>query len=647
MKVKFLTVIWGARYIDEFARFSLPSYLAPGNLPYVARETELEIVILTSRQGQSHFSTLPIMEKLNALCPVRFILIDDLITTGVYGVTLTLAYARGIMDSGPEQTSTYFLFMNSDFVLADGSLRAAMAKLREGYPCLMAPSLRASAESTLPSFSRALSADGHVLTMLPREMVQLTFDNLHPTVLAKTVTQHFVNCGTHNQIYWQVDETTLLGRYHLIFMLAIKPEVPMGRVNSYCDYGFVPELVPSGNLGFLNDSDDFFMMELQPYAQEQRLLRCGAKSPAEIATELSRWTTREHRRCAEIDMIFRGGVGGVGLEEARAAAARFISDLQPRMKLPAVSHVDHYYWVAGLQTWASLKFAGRTEVTLPPEVRDRPEPQRKQPSLIDPTGWYSAFIGAVRRYIGMIPDVPVWHHLWLDSRLILDWINEVRSAAPSRVLLICGGDSPLSEYLPNQLPVDIRGMGEEQGTPQLAAKEYDRVLIHIDRARVRELRRWLAVADRYVGANGAIAIFIEHKNSELDYSNFSSELSHYAGEILPLNWLGYRLDGRFAGGRLKRRLRQAERSLYRFLWPASLGRLPFMLLGSAGWFVIAILTALNNLYGRKLSSRCPDYCSSALLSLSRRNEALSDHGDSASPSYRTSVGHALPEGIES
>ena len=44
LKVKFLTVIWGVRYIGEFARVSLPSYLAAGNLPYVAVETDLEIL---------------------------------------------------------------------------------------------------------------------------------------------------------------------------------------------------------------------------------------------------------------------------------------------------------------------------------------------------------------------------------------------------------------------------------------------------------------------------------------------------------------------------------------------------------------------------------------------------------------------------
>jgi hypothetical protein len=645
MKVKFLTVIWGARYIDEFARISLPSYLAPGNLPYVASATELEIVILTSTEGRAHFGGLPIMAKLEALCPVRFVLIDDLITSGVYGVTLTLAYARGILATGAEQTSTHFLFMNSDFVLADGALRATISKLREGYPCVMAPSLRASAESTLPTLTRALSADDYVLSMPPRDMVQLAFDNLHPTVIAKTVTQEFVSCETHNQIYWQVDGTTLLARYHLIFMLAIKPEVPIGPVNSYCDYGFVPELVPSGKLGFMNDSDEFFMLELQPSTQELQLLHSGTKSPSKIAAELSRWTTREHRRCAEVDLVFHTGSCGTSLEEARAAAARFTADLHSRMKLPAINHVDHYYWVNGVQAWISLKFTAQADVILPSEL-----PLHKPAGRAWSVGdfwwyrdfrWYSDFLGTLRRYIGKVPDVPVWHTLWLDSRLLLGWIDRVKSESASRVLLICADNSPLPKSLPEHLPVDVVIVADDEDPPGFASESYNWILVHIERGHILHLRSRIALAERYVGVGGTISIFVENK-SELDHSNFSSELSHHAGHILPSSWMGYRVEVQFVGGRLKRRLRLAERSLYRFLLPASLSRLPHMLWGAGGWVLVAGLTALNNLCTRRASSCCPDYCTSALLSLSRRNSVPSDEIGSASHGYQSELKQVLP-----
>ena len=225
LKVKFLTTVWGPRYIEEFARVSLPSYLAAGNLPYIAAETDLEIVIMTSRDSVQQFYEISIFNRLRELCPVRYIFIDDLITTGSYGVTLTLAYARGILDSGEEQTNTNFVFMNSDFVLADGSLRTLVCKLKNGERCVMAPSLRAVSEATLPELLKAVDQISATLSKPPRELVRLAFHNLHPTVIGKTVTQNLFTCETHNQIYWQVNESTLLARYHLLFMLAIRPEV--------------------------------------------------------------------------------------------------------------------------------------------------------------------------------------------------------------------------------------------------------------------------------------------------------------------------------------------------------------------------------------------------------------------------------------
>ena len=86
-KVKFLTVIWGDRYIEEFARVALPSYLAACNLPALATETDLEALVSTSRDSCQKFEEEPVFAKLRRLCPVRYIFIDDLVTTGNYGVT--------------------------------------------------------------------------------------------------------------------------------------------------------------------------------------------------------------------------------------------------------------------------------------------------------------------------------------------------------------------------------------------------------------------------------------------------------------------------------------------------------------------------------------------------------------------------------
>ena len=655
LKVRFLTVIWGTRYIEEFAKVSLPSYLAAGNLPFMAAETDLEIVVMTSRESREKFEEQDYLDKLKALCRVSYILIDDLITNGNYGVTLTLAYARGIRDAGAEQTNTHFVFMNSDFVLADGSLKTLVAKLREGHHAIMAPSLRACSEAVVPILIEAVDQADGTLTMSPRPMVQLTLDNLHPTVIAKTITQDFVTCATHNQIYWQADESTLLGRYHLIFMLAIKPEVPMGLVNSYCDYGFIPELVPSGDFSIIDDSDGFFMLELQPAQQEMGYLTGGSTPPEKIAAELSSWTTREHRRFAEVDVVFRTGDLPAGLARVRTEADRFVSNLHRHMT-PIRGHADHFYWVSGVQAWSSIKFPTGAPV-LPPEIVGERigrisdagvEPNEiardsAKDGVAEPVKWllrsYIDFLGSVRRRVGMIPDIPVWHFLWLDSRLILNWVNSVAAHPGQMNVLVCDDASPLLLSLRKHVPIELyvglqdivsgpekhlpgddvsHGDGRADGV--LVEQKVDNVFVHINRKEVLNLKTILEWARNRIKPDGSIAVYVGGRNSE-EEGSFSLDLAQ-AIQDLPASWFHFTLKANFAGGKFRHRLRLKEKFLFRFLWPSSVKRLPYSICAAALWFVIATLTLLTNFRLRNRLSEHPDYWSSALLCLKRSPERI-------------------------
>src|SRR4051812_1265386 len=179
-KVKFLTAVWGDVYIERFATLALPSFLAPGNLPALASSCDLETIILTTRADFQLFETHPSFHALRLVCPVRFIDIDDLIAPGVYGVTLTLAYARAILECGEEMVKTHFVFMNADFVLADGSLRSLVTHIVARRSIVLGPSFRATAEALEPCLRRAIRPDSPALSMLPRTLVSLALVHPHP-----------------------------------------------------------------------------------------------------------------------------------------------------------------------------------------------------------------------------------------------------------------------------------------------------------------------------------------------------------------------------------------------------------------------------------------------------------------------------------
>jgi hypothetical protein len=353
-RVKFLTVIWGERYIERFCSLSLPSFLASGNLPSLAVGTELEVVIMTREADQRYFEESLAFHRLLQICCVRFVRIDDLITTAAYGVTLTLAYARPIIACGDDMLNIHFVFMNADFVLADGSLRSLSRHIHGGRSIVLGPSYRAIAEEVEPALETLVNQDSAVLEVPPRDMVRLSLPHPHRTTVAKTMNQQ-VFCSTHpNQLFWQVDQNTVLGRYFLIFMLCLKPERVIDKVNCFCDYSFIPEFCPSGDEVAMGDSDEFFMLEMQSRAQEQFMLRQGVLPYRKIASSLQDWTTAEHRRIASYDIVFHSDKLPEGLAKAKKDADLAVGSIRRFLGTPR-SHINHYYWVAGVEAWKNYR----------------------------------------------------------------------------------------------------------------------------------------------------------------------------------------------------------------------------------------------------------------------------------------------------
>jgi hypothetical protein len=453
-KVKFLTVVWGETYIARFATLSLPSFLAEGNLPALAEATDLEVVIMTRRDDIYYFENHVTFRKLQAICPVRFVEIDDLIATSVYGVTLTLAYARPIIACGREMLNNHFVFMNADFVLGDGSLRALCRHIIAGRSIVLAPSFRATAEAVEPILETAVDAASSALAVSPRLMAALSLEYPHPTTVAKTLSQDFCHSKQPNQFFWQVDEQTMLGRYYLIFMLCLKPERIISSINGYCDYSFIPEMCPSGDEVVMNDSDDFFMLELQERDQEMFLLELGGAPEEVIARSLQRWTTPEHRRAASYDIVLHAGEIPPEIETAKAQARLFIEKVDRNLGDP-VSHTRHKYWVSGVEAWRYHRTSHGLTAS-PPELATEAGRFRDWFSLSYLRSriqkaylfYYYASHLAIPEKIGKTP----FHPYWLDYQLIRETIASILSTPSAYMLVIrdqpglvdrlVGGNSP-------------------------------------------------------------------------------------------------------------------------------------------------------------------------------------------------------------
>lgn len=634
LKIKFISAIWGARYIHEFSSLSLPSYMADGNIPALAAGNDIEFIFLTSSESRPVFDDLEIFSELEKFGPVRFILIDDLITSGIYGVTLTLAYARAIRSTGSEQTETHFVFMNSDFVLADGSLAGLARAMREGHRCIVAPSLRARAEDMIPALKEAIDPSSGHLAMPPRAMVRLALGALHGTVVGKTVSQRFVTASTHNQLYWGVDPGTLLVRHFLIFMLMIKPERPLGPVNSYCDYGFIPEMVPSSTFHVMSDSDDFFMLELQAAKQELEFLSGGMKPPVEIAAELEGWTTREHRRFATVDCVFHAGNLPPNLDAERKKFAAFANQVQALLKAPPVDHVYHHYWYNGLQAWAARKFVGTPDqIVWPPEVAQAGPDEASGgggagagsatlPPQADVAGkgLWQRLLTVGRRMYGAAPFVPIWRADSLEWRLALDWFNK-HTMAGHRILLVCSEASPLnrlSARFPQIAIARLPGIAGASLRPQGQAADmcYDAVFVHVYPDTLYAVGPCLDAARAVSGPGTQIGVFIQQTYVDLNPTNFTSAVAYAATGFLPGDWLGRSITATYVGGVFRGWVRLIQLRLIAMLVEQKDGSGMRKILAAVLMPPVALLAAFCNRRARLEAGSAPLYASCVLAEFS-------------------------------
>ncbi len=141
--------------------------------------------------------------------------------------------------------------------------------------------------------------------------------------MANIVNVPFSHNSHTNRLFWRVDGNTILGRFYLMHMLCVRPETTDFVIGASCDYSFVPEMCPSGNVEAIADSDEYLVVELQPITHESAFLRPGPLSPRTLARSLGDWTTAVHRENVHQSVVFHAGELPKQLKDKERRSRRF------------------------------------------------------------------------------------------------------------------------------------------------------------------------------------------------------------------------------------------------------------------------------------------------------------------------------------
>lgn len=603
-QVRLLLPVWGEQFIIQFLRISLPTLLAPGNLPAVAAVLPTTFVFLTNSEGAGLLRAHPATIYLQSICDVEFDIIDDLITGDNYSTTLTLAYGRAVRATGPAMLDTCFFFLISDYIMADGSLMNVVSRIQAGADGVLAGNFQVIEEDAKETLLAEFDSNRPSMVIKPRELMSWALNYLHPMTLANTINFPMYFSSHSNRLFWRVDENTLIGRFYLMHMIAIRPEVAAFQIGSSCDYSFIPEMCPSGNVHVMTDSDEYLVVEMQKRTHENRFIKLGGVDRAGLATSLAEWTTERHRKNAHHPVVYRASETSVDLPRVVAESREFIEAIEASLP-PPQPYRDHPYWIGAIAAHRREVWKQRQK-TNPLYVSAEPAPAQTQK--------YHDFLFRLRDlFFGRPTHVRPWHPRWPDyqmgRRLVERYLNY---NAGKRLLVLSSTAAMFKDWLgkPQQKTdsLDFYKLLEFNSAQfDALVSKYDGCVLVVRETELPHLRKLLGRIGRLLSLGDHIVIFVLNGHGVMLGRQFNQDILRESSSFLDRHLAMDEVQFVMAGWSAWAALR-GIRSLFGVTM-----RNPFYLMISAIPIAFLILASLaGNLIGRRIASQPPNgrLCSS-------------------------------------
>jgi hypothetical protein len=407
--VRVLLPVWGAKYLRQCLEVCIPSLLAPGNVPAITAVLPTTFVLMTRDRDMPLIRAHRTWLALAAVCDARLESIDGLLSEAA-SLVLTLAYAREIRALGAAACEIGFVFLVSDYIVADGALRHVLSRLQGGADAVFAGNFQ-MLRPAVDRLPRETARDA--LSVPPRDLVRLALDWLHPATLACMAGETATHDPRANRVFWRAGRGTLLGRFYLMHMVAIRPLTVDVTIAGPCDYSFVPEFCPDGRIETITDSDDYLVVEVQSAPANPQGAASGPLDPAAMAKSLAEWATAQHRRNAAHPIVYHDADTGPELAGVIDESARFVAETNRLPGSTVRPHRHHPYWAAMLDHHQA--------------TAARPVDWPALEAILGPGGVPDEIGGSRQRLLGRMPKPRPWHPHWTDLRVLLARIPALAS----------------------------------------------------------------------------------------------------------------------------------------------------------------------------------------------------------------------------
>jgi hypothetical protein len=287
MKGVYVTIpVWGSQHIEAWLRRSLPSLLAPGNLPALAKVCPVKLLLCTTREDIPQLFGAPAVKALRDIVPVRAVPMadrrQDLTNHRYQAMNRCHNYALGVA----LQDDFGIVPGLADFIYAEGSLEEVGRHIADGRRAALTQGLTVTEETFDDLLVRAtpeIRRTDTALSIPPRTLVRLARHGLHALGRSQTWgAEHFT---VHPSIlYWPLGERGFLMRTWHIYPAFLYPDRE-AKVTTTIDGTFLDEAISDlGTCAILDDSDRYFFISLAAGSRDDFIPReVFHADPAEIA----------------------------------------------------------------------------------------------------------------------------------------------------------------------------------------------------------------------------------------------------------------------------------------------------------------------------------------------------------------------------
>ncbi|MBL8833543.1 MAG: hypothetical protein JNL71_14220 [Rhodospirillales bacterium] len=269
-------VAWGEEFAGIFAKLTLPTLLAPGNLPSLVEGRRASLLMIGDAAFRARLEADPATARLDAL--VRRVHVEipaaaraNLPAIDVYGPVQILAFEAA------KALGCDLALLHADLVYADGALAFLRRTGESGALAFCTQAFSAKLEPV----AAALAGQQAVA---PRRLMSLAFDEMHPRSAAMVVRADRPSIPSHATLFLFADPAGVrlraLQPSPMWVSRAVWPaSLPLAFDTQ--DNGLIHRLVPDpadlDRIVFGADSDDFAIVEVTSERQ-------GAERTSAVAT---------------------------------------------------------------------------------------------------------------------------------------------------------------------------------------------------------------------------------------------------------------------------------------------------------------------------------------------------------------------------